>query len=484
MNRIGKSTFAVDDELYQCVVNNDINGVCLALQPSRVLPLTFSTLTTALQGCSLELIQLLVTPIDIRCKGGLENQSLLHLVVQHNRDDVLEFLISQTRYADVNVCDSDGVPLIHCAARSALNPRLLAILINARADLNAIDPGTGASPCHWAARNRNEQAIALLIQARANFAQCDFAGDAPVHYAARNPNEKVLELLIAAGADLRLVNSRRQHVAHIAAANNNAAVMALLVAGNVPCDLSACDRYGYTPVEQCVINGNEAVLSLLLSRRVVDATARSATDATLLHLAAHHQRESIIRLLLRHGADVRACDCNGATPLHHLAAVECRDGSQPYDNTCDALLIGAGADVDALDWAGRTPLEVALSVRAHLSFAVSLVAAGACIPETNEGSKLVRDLLGLAAIGPSFKLARDPPRSERVARMQAKMARRQWILLKHRALHVCVGLQSLNVAALELCEILANAFAPAELRVPFHRVWTLVTTIKHFRSVR
>jgi len=66
MNRIGKSPFAfppsVEDELYQCVVNNDINGVPHALQ--RV-SLSLSTLTTALQGCSLELIQLLVTPIDI-----------------------------------------------------------------------------------------------------------------------------------------------------------------------------------------------------------------------------------------------------------------------------------------------------------------------------------------------------------------------------------------------------------------------------------
>jgi hypothetical protein len=60
------------------------------------------------------------------------------------------------------------------------------------------------------------------------------------------------------------------------------------------------------------------------------------------------------------------------------------------------------------------------------------------------------------------------------------IARRQWEALRLRALLVCIGLQSAQLSALEMCEILANAFAPLELLVPFHKVWAIATTVKHF----
>jgi hypothetical protein len=53
-------------------------------------------------------------------------------------------------------------------------------------------------------------------------------------------------------------------------------------------------------------------------------------------------------------------------------------------------------------------------------------------------------------------------------------------MMRLRGFQVCVGLQSLRLPALVLCEILANAFAPLESLIAFHRVWAIVTTIKHF----
>jgi hypothetical protein len=66
----------------------------------------------------------------------------------------------------------------------------------------------------------------------------------------------------------------------------------------------------------------------------------------------------------------------------------------------------------------------------------------------------------------------------------SRVAQQQFELLKMRALQVCGGLQARQLPALVACEILPHAFAPLESLVAFHRVWAIVTTIKHFRERR
>jgi hypothetical protein len=63
-------------------------------------------------------------------------------------------------------------------------------------------------------------------------------------------------------------------------------------------------------------------------------------------------------------------------------------------------------------------------------------------------------------------------------------ATRQFGFLKARAFEVCVGLQALNLSALETCEILIKMFDPYESLVPLHRVWRVVAAVKHLRPRR
>jgi hypothetical protein len=54
--------------------------------------------------------------------------------------------------------------------------------------------------------------------------------------------------------------------------------------------------------------------------------------------------------------------------------------------------------------------------------------------------------------------------------------------VRDRALRVCIGLQSLELDALQLCEILLFASGRVAQLILFHIWWKIATTVKHFRK--
>lgn len=91
---------------------------------------------------------------------------------------------------------------------------------------------------------------------------------------------------------------------------------------------------------------------------------------TALAEAALNGQEGIVRLLLAFGANPRATDNDGATPLHHA----CR--AWQGQEGCIVALLSAGVPINAVDRCGCTPLHAA--ARAGNSLAVhTLLGAGA-----------------------------------------------------------------------------------------------------------
>ncbi|PWW74723.1 ankyrin, partial [Tuber magnatum] len=74
---------------------------------------------------------------------------------------------------------------------------------------------------------------------------------------------------------------------------------------------------------------------------------------TPLHLAARSQDPDLVKLLLEHGADVDAIDCNQRTPLGQVSLK--LNGSPKIAK----LLLDRGATVETSDWSGMTPLHAA-----------------------------------------------------------------------------------------------------------------------------
>lgn len=144
-------------------------------------------------------------------------------------------------------------------------------------------------------------ARALLPKADVNAAQDD--GTTALHWAVHLDNETVTDLLIKAGANVHAAN-----------------------------------RYQMTALGLAAVNGNTRILERLL-KAGVNANGMTADGETALLTAARSDRADAVKVLLAHGASVRARDTlHGATPLMWAA----------WRNNVAVIkmLLEAGADIN------------------------------------------------------------------------------------------------------------------------------------------
>jgi len=86
---------------------------------------------------------------------------------------------------------------------------------------------------------------------------------------------------------------------------------------------------------------------------------------------------AVVRLLIKKGADARARNMNGSTPLHFAAAAGQTD-------VVEALLV-AGIDVNTLDASGTSPLLRAADA-GQTESTLALIAAGGHDGQTRKGT--------------------------------------------------------------------------------------------------
>jgi hypothetical protein len=202
------------------------------------------------------------------------------------------------------------------------------------------------------------------------------------------------------------------------------------------------------------------VLKILVNVCGIDLETRDHHGSTcILSTAADHH--DALRWLVEAGADVNVANNDGQTPLHCVRS-----------QNCAVLLLAAGASVRARDKYGWTALHrVARDVDSNAVH--SLLAAGADLDAANDYGETARQVL--AGRG----LVVDPDRVEAARRYVAKA---RLDLVRYRALRVCIVLQSLELGALQVCEILLFACGRVAQLIPFHIWWKIATTVKHFRT--
>jgi ankyrin repeat protein len=114
---------------------------------------------------------------------------------------------------------------------------------------------------------------------------------------------------------------------------------------------SARDGLGATPLLHAVRGGQQEALMLLLARGA-KLTEQLADEKGAIHVAATHDGEALIPVLVKLGLSVDAVDDAGRTPLHLAADRHCPE--------VITALVAAGASVNREDRSGMTPLDHAV----------------------------------------------------------------------------------------------------------------------------
>jgi ankyrin repeat protein len=146
--------------------------------------------------------------------------------------------------------------------------------------------------------------------------------------------------------------------------NNNRHEEAFYLAEKHGADMNHIDNYGVFPLKKELMASNLALFRQLLEKganpNMIDEFQR-----TVLHLACDfaHRKDyrEVIRLLMKHGADLAHLDFKQRTPLHYLYIHRNRrhevDFFEPLKNNQGA--------------AGQSPLELLLTEETKGSFPVN-----------------------------------------------------------------------------------------------------------------
>lgn len=335
------------------------------------------------------------------------------------------------------------------------------VLLRAKARIDDTDDD-GKTACHIAAISGAADVLAVLVAHGANLGLKDSAGLTALDVCESSAEfANVASLLINAGAPL----DNLQTLCHVAV-TGAAAIEAMQKRGVV---LSQLRTSKGTPlhVAAAAFMPDVAAMRMLATECGVGLEHRNASGLTCMHVGVMSQNARALRVFIECGADVDCRSIRGMTPLHFV-----RD----YD--CAIVLLAGGADARARDDCGSTACLLAVGhfgdVREAESIVHALVAANADLDAEDQDGDTARQKLD------RHDLIVDADRVDAATR---DIAKAQLDLVRHRALQVCIALQSRDLDALQMCEILLHACSGrVALQIPFRSWWRIATTVKHFRK--
>ncbi|XP_037816902.1 inversin [Lucilia sericata] len=190
---------------------------------------------------------------------------------------------------------------------------------------------------------------------------------------------------------IRLRDSHYKNALHYCAAHSGDLVAAASIAVAAPELLESADEDGFTPLHLAVIQGNLAMVNLLLANKA-DVNAVDKEGHSVVHWATVCGEVGALRSVLAAGANVTTPDINGGSPLHYAAQMcgASYEGKLSQTNSSKLaleilgiLLAHPQCSVDVQDKDGRQPLLWAASAGSAKAV-IALVKAGARVESADK----------------------------------------------------------------------------------------------------
>jgi ankyrin repeat protein len=287
---------------------------------------------------------------------GEDSSDTLIQAIRNN--DLTSLKTALRKGADVNTRDRRGSTLLMHAAIAG-SPDALKLLIDSGADVNAKNSFDETALLLCAA---DPQKARILIDKGADVnARSKTVGRTPLMIAANCDGcSETVKLLLDKGADAKAVDAHKTGALALAADGNNLENVRLLLAKGAVANVQ--DEAGNSPLLSAASNCNHEAAKLFLAKGAdVNAANTSSGEVkfgkiqlihlTPLMLAATFCSPEILQTLLDAGANVKEEDIRGMTPL--VFAVS----SERQDPSVVRLLLKAGAEVNAKTKTGETALD-------------------------------------------------------------------------------------------------------------------------------
>lgn len=267
-----------------------------------------------------------------------DNDRFNALIHRTERIPLMDEYISGKKLALSRTVQYPEIPL--CQDRTllhyAIHRDIADILIRRGVDVNAADLG-GLTPLHCGAIEGNAEMARFLLEKGAIVDARDTSGNTPLHYAR---SVDIAKMLIDHGAD---INGKNRY----GGTPLNCAILDINIHLQELRNPAFCDA----GLSSAKIKAIRKTIDFLLSKGA-DVKAGNNKGMTPLHVTESYE---IAQLLIDHGADVNIRNNEEMTPLHEVASLIVGDPLRVAQ-----LLIANGADVNAKDAGERTPLSWAL----------------------------------------------------------------------------------------------------------------------------
>ncbi|XP_060036944.1 ankyrin repeat and SOCS box protein 2 isoform X1 [Erinaceus europaeus] len=272
---------------------------------------------------NVEAVRLLVqyhADTNHRCNRGW---TALHESVSRNDLEAMDILVAGG--AKVEAKNAYGITPLFVAAQSG-QLEALRFLAKQGADINT-QASDSASALYEACKNEHEEVVEFLLAQGADANRANKDGLLPLHVASKRGNCRIVQTLLPVTSRTRV---RRSGISplHLAAERNHDAVLEALLGArfdvNAPLAPERARLYEdrrSSALFFAVANSNARAAELLLR-----AGARPDGDViSPLLVALRHGRPRLVRLLLRHGADLdaRVASHPTAFPAAIMVAMRC-----------------------------------------------------------------------------------------------------------------------------------------------------------------